>query len=166
MSPRKGETTAKADVRRFELLQAAKAGTSQKRIAEVLGVSQQYVSKETRKLLDDLARENSNAADKVRALQNERLTHLVQAYWTKAVGFRDDTGNTIPPDLKAADYLLKVLDRISAINGVIPDQPLINVDQRQITVADKEMTFSIERASSRPVELLKTPKNEQLRSKE
>ena len=153
MSPRKGETTAKADVRRFELLQAAKAGTSQKRIAEVLGVSQQYVSQETRKILDVLARENSDAADKVRALQNERLTHLIQAYWSKAIGYVDASGNRIEPDLKHGEFLLKVLDRVSAINGVIPDQPLINIDQRSITVADKEMTFSIERASSRVVEV-------------
>ena len=100
-----------------------------------------------------MAQENTDAADKIRALQNERLTHLVQAYWTKAIGYSDASGNRVEPDLKHAEFLLKVLDRVSAINGVIPSEPLINVDQRQITVADKEMTFSIERASSRTVEL-------------
>ena len=43
--------------------------------------------------------------------------------------------------------VLKIMHRISEINGVIPKEPLITIDQRAIHLTQGEVTFSIEAAS-------------------
>ena len=43
--------------------------------------------------------------------------------------------------------VMSILHRISEINGVIPKEPLITIDQRSIQLAQGEVTFSIEAAS-------------------
>ena len=44
--------------------------------------------------------------------------------------------------------VLQIMHRISEINGVIPDKPLITIDQRSISLTHGEVTFSIEAASA------------------
>ena len=43
--------------------------------------------------------------------------------------------------------VMSIMHRISEINGVIPKEPLITIDQRAIHLTQGEVTFSIEAAS-------------------
>ena len=51
-------------------------------------------------------------------------------------------------DEAATKMVLQIMHRISEINGVIPDKPLITIDQRSIQLTQGEVTFSIEAASA------------------
>ena len=48
------------------------------------------------------------------------------------------------------------MHRISEINGVIPDRPLISIDQRSIQMTQGDVTFSIEAASGNTNEINST----------
>ena len=53
------------------------------------------------------------------------------------------------PDEKATKMVLDILKRISEINGVIPDKPLVNIDNRQVHINEVqgEIVFSVESAN-------------------
>lgn len=54
----------------------------------------------------------------LREVMQQRLEELHQAYWKYARGFTTKRGREIPPDPKAGEFLLKVLDRHSRLMGV------------------------------------------------
>ena len=68
----------------------------------------------------------------------ERYTTLLSRWWPQALA-ADET---------ATKMVLSIMHRISEINGVIPDKPLITIDQRSIQLTQGEVTFSIEAASA------------------
>ncbi len=126
-----------AEARRYKMLELTKAGQTQRQIAETLGVALSLVNREIKRVLGELAAKHSGTADQVRGLQMERYTTLLSRWWPTAL-----TG-----DEAATKMVLQIMHRISEINGVIPDQPLITIDQRSINLAQGEVTFSIEAAS-------------------
>jgi hypothetical protein len=77
----------------------------------------------------------------------QRYNQLLSAYWYDAVGTKEKK-----PDLKTGELLLKVLEKINLINGIIPDRPLISIDNRSIQFDAGDLSFSIEKASSRQLE--------------
>ena len=126
-----------AEARRYQMLELTKAGATQRQIAETLGVALSLVNREIKRVLGELAAKHANTADQVRGLQMERYTTLLSRWWPQALA--GDEG--------ATKMVLQIMHRISEINGVIPDQPLITIDQRSINLAQGEVTFSIEAAS-------------------
>ena len=137
LSPTKAQRIA-AETRRYQMLELAKAGATERQIADTLGVARSLVHREIKRVLGDLAQAASHAADSVRALQMERYTTLLSRWWPQALN----------GDLEATRMVMSVMHRISEINGVIPKEPLISIDQRSIHLTDGEVTFSIEAASS------------------
>ena len=126
-----------AETRRYQMLELTKAGRTEKEIAEELGVARSLVNRDVRRVLDELARSATGTADSVRALQMERYTTLLSRWWPQALA----------GDEAATKMVLSIMHRISEINGVIPKEPLITIDQRAIHLTQGEVTFSIEAAS-------------------
>ena len=126
-----------AEIRRYQMLELTKGGATEKQIAETLGVDKSLVHKDVKRVLNDLAEKYSGMADQIRGLQMERYTTLLSRWWPQAL-----TG-----DEAATKMVLQIMHRISEINGVIPDRPLISIDQRSIRLTQVEVTFSIEAAS-------------------
>ena len=129
---------ANAEVRRYQTLELYKGGATEKQIAETLGVSKALVHKDIKRVLSDLAQKYSGMADAIRALQMDRYSTLLSRWWPQALS----------GDVEATRMVMSIMHRISEINGVIPKEPLITIDQRSIHLTQGEVTFSIEAASS------------------
>jgi hypothetical protein len=127
-----------AETRRYQMLELYKGGATERQIAEVLQVDRALVHRDIKRVLRELAEKYANVADEIRGLQMERYTTLLQRWWQPAVG----------GDEHATKMVLQIMHRISEINGVIPDKPLISIDQRSIQLQQGEVTFSIEAASA------------------
>ena len=126
-----------AETRRYQMLELTKAGATERQIAEALGVSKGLVHRDVKAVLQELAKTYSRTADNVRALQMDRYMTLLSKWWPQAL-----TG-----DEAATKMVLQIMHRISEINGVIPNEPLITIDQRSISLTQGEVTFNIEAAS-------------------
>ena len=135
--PRKSDRI-NAETRRYQMLELTKAGATERQIADTLGVSRSLVHRDLKKVLEDLAKTYSRTADSVRSMQMERDSTLLFRWWQQAMN-GDET---------ATRMVLQIMQRISEINGVIPNEPLISIDQRAIHLTQGEVTFSIEAASS------------------
>ena len=112
-----------AELRRYQTIQLKVAGASERTIAQQLKVSPALVHRDIKRVLGDLARDSMGAADEIRALQMERYNQLLLSWWpiakSSAEGIR---------------WVLQIMGRIDAINGLIPNRPLINmVDASQNT---------------------------------
>jgi len=128
---------AEWELRRYQMLELYKGGATEKQIGETLGVDKSQVHRSIKRVLNDLAEKYSGMADQMRGLQMERYTTLLSRWWPQALA-GDET---------ASNMVLKIMHRISEINGVIPKEPLISIDQRAIHLTQGEVTFSIEAAS-------------------
>ena len=126
-----------AETRRYQMLELTKAGATERQIADTLGVARSLVHRDLKKVLEDLAKTYSRTADSVRAMQMERYSTLLSRWWPQALA----------GDEAATNMVMKIMHRISEINGVIPKEPLITIDQRAIHLTQGEVTFSIEAAS-------------------
>ena len=127
-----------AETRRYQILELTKSGATERQIAETLQVQRSFVHKELKKVLSDLAQKHSGTADHVRGLQMERYSTLLSTWWRP----------TLAGDEAATKMVLSIMHRISEINGVVPDKPLISIDHRSISMTQGEVTFSIEAASA------------------
>ena len=132
------QVQANAETRRYQMLELYKGGATERQIAEVLGVDRSLVHRDIKRVLRELADKYANVADEIRGLQMERYTTLLQRWWQPALSGEEH----------ATKMVLQIMHRISEINGVIPDKPLISIDQRSIQLTQGEVTFSIEAASA------------------
>ena len=131
------QVRAAAETRRYQTLELYKGGATEKQIAETLGVSKALVHKDIKRVLSDLADRHAGMADAIRALQMDRYSTLLSRWWPQALS----------GDVEATKMVMSIMHRISEINGVIPKEPLITIDQRSIHLTQGEVTFSIEAAS-------------------
>lgn len=123
--------------RRNRVLQSKVAGATVRQIAEQEGVSVAQIQKDVYRALGDLAKEHVGHADQVRAMQMERYNQLLLRWYSPALN-RD-------PD--ATNIVLKIMDKINQIHGVIPDKSLIQIQQNSFNVNDTPVTFLIENAN-------------------
>ena len=121
--------------RRMRVLQAKVSGASVRQIAEQEGVSAGQIQKDVVRALGELSKEHVGHADQVRAMQMERLNQLLLRWYPLA----------LQQDAEATNITLKIIDKISQINGVIPDKPLIAIQQNY---ANAPVTFIIENANN------------------
>jgi len=136
-SPNKSQRVI-METRRYTILELTKAGFTEREIADRMGISKSHVHREAKRVLNDLAEKYSGMADQVRGLQMERYMALLSTWWPHALN----------GDEAATRTVLSIMHKISEINGVIPDRPLITIDQRSINLTQGEVTFSIEAASA------------------
>ena len=115
-----------AETRRYQMLELTKAGRTEKEIAEHLGVARSLVTKDVKRVLDELARSATRTADAVRAIQMERYLALLSRWWLPAM----------QGDAEATRMVLSIMARIDTINGIIPDRPLIDMRTQTIQVGE------------------------------
>ncbi len=127
------------ELRRYRILEMKLAGATERQIAEREGISHGLVNRDVQKILGDMAKQNVGNADQMRALQMERYNALLLRQWQLAMA----------GDKDAITIVLRLLDRINQINGIIPDRPLINMslEQNMMAINNGPVTFKIETAS-------------------
>jgi hypothetical protein len=89
-------------------------------IAEQIGVNPASVTKILQRGLERRATEEGPTVEAARALYLDGLRELKRAWMPLALGtfvIDDDTGTTVRPDPRAADIVLKILDREAAAQG-------------------------------------------------
>lgn len=94
--------------RELRALELRKAGASYAQIAEVLGISRSAAHKAVARALDKVIAEVRENADRLRALELERLDHLSRELWRQA----------LKGHLGAIDRLLKVMERRAKLLGL------------------------------------------------
>lgn len=123
--------------RRMRVLQSKVAGASVRQIAEQEGVSAGQIQKDVNRALGELSKEHIGHADQVRSMQMERYNQLLLRWYQPA----------LRQDAEATNIVLKIMDKISQINGVIPDKPLIAIQQNAFGDSTP-VTFIIENANN------------------
>jgi len=103
------------------MLELVKAGYTERQIAERMGVARSLVHVDIKRVLGELARLSTHTADNVRSVQMERYTALLAKWWPLA----------LEGDEAATVMALKIMSRIDAVNGIIPDRPLIDMSVTQ-----------------------------------
>ena len=121
--------------RRLKALELKTMGHTVRDIAEQLNVSPTTAHNDIDALLSDMANKDISRANNSKMLVNQRYEALIRAYFDKATG----------GDIEAAKLVIDILFRQSKINGLIPKEPLLNINQ--INPPELEaFTFNIERA--------------------
>ena len=133
--PRQNGAEIARKQRRMRVLQSKVAGASVRQIAEQEGVSAGQIQKDVIRALGELSKEHVGHADQVRAMQMERLNQLLLRWYPLA----------LQQDAAATNITLKIIDKISQINGVIPDKPLVAIQQNY---DNAPVTFIIENANN------------------
>jgi len=136
--PRQNGDAIARQQRRFRVLQAKVAGASVRQIAEQENVSTAQIQKDVQRSLGELAREHVGHADTVRVMQMERYNQILLRWYNRALNNDPDATNIV----------LKIMDKINQINGVIPDKSMIQIQQNSFNVNDNPVTFVIENANA------------------
>ncbi len=114
--------------RRHRVIQAKIAGRSEAEIAEQAGVAQYTIWKDIRAYLGEVRREDKEAVQAEYDLQRARYERLLLRWWSQATG-PDDTQAA-----RATGIVLDLLRRLDTIGGLIPEKPLIQLQQRNVMV--------------------------------
>ena len=120
--------------RRYSVLELHFSGASEREIAKREGISTGLAHNDLKAALDMLAQRHMGMADEVRAVQMERYNALLSTWWRAALS----------GDIEATTVVLKILHHINQINGVIPDKPLITLQQNTLNIESSPVTFHIE----------------------
>ena len=123
-----------ADLRRHRALEMKVAGATDRQIAEAEGVSVGLINRDIKKKLSQLDIESGPTADELRALQMERYNKLLMRNWPGALA-----GEKEP-----SERVLKIMNHINQICGLIPDKPLISMNLLQQTLLTDNSTFTFE----------------------
>ena len=105
--------------RRMKALELKTKGHTIRAIAEQLSVSPTTAHNDIDTLLSDMAEKDTGRANNNRMLLNQRYEALISAYFSKATG----------GDIEAAKLVIDVLSKQAKINGLIPKEPLLNINQ-------------------------------------
>ena len=122
--------------RRLKALELKTMGHTVRAIAEQLNVSSTTAHNDIDAMLRDIADKDTGRANNNRMLLNQRYEALISAYFSKATG----------GDIEAAKIVIDVLGKQAKINGLIPKEPLLNINQISPPPIE-EFTFEINRAN-------------------
>lgn len=157
------------------MLQMRLTGATEQQIAKALSVSNALVHKEIKRRLGEVRREDKEAVDREHSLQNARYERMLLRWWPVAIagetarscprckgsGTISDNacyvcgGDGIVVDDQragaATDRVLKIMHQMNEIGGLIPEKPLIqiNQDNRQQTLVFKVVYDSDETLSNK-----------------
>ena len=117
-----------AEQRRQQVIQMKMAGATEQAIADQLGVSRAQVWNDVKRRLAEVRRDDKEAVQQEYNLQRSRYERLLLRWWSQATG---------PDDERAANATRMVLDilrRLDTIGGLIPEKPLIQLQQQNVMV--------------------------------
>ena len=114
--------------RRHRVIQAKIAGRSEAEIAEQEGVAQYTIWKDIRAYLAEVRRDDKEAVQQEYNLQRARYERLLLRWWDKAIGKNSDHA------VRATGIVLDILRRLDTIGGLIPEKPLIQLQQQNVMV--------------------------------
>ena len=114
--------------RRHRVIRAKIAGRSEAEIAEQEGVAQYTIWKDIRAYLGEVRREDKEAVQAEYDLQRARYERLLLRWWDHTIG--EDSGQAA----RATGIVLDILRRLDTIGGLIPEKPLIQLQQQNVMV--------------------------------
>lgn len=93
------------------------AGLTNRKIAEKLGVTEVTVGKYIRDYVLSYTAPDEQVAE-VRRVMDDRLEHLHEIWWPRAVGRQADDGTwDLPPSKDAGEMVLKIMERKAKLSG-------------------------------------------------
>ena len=117
-----------AENRRSQVLQMKMAGATEQAIAEQVGVSKTQVHNDIHRRLAEVRRDDKEAVQLEYNLQRARYERLLLRWWSQAIGPADDQS------ARATGIVLDILRRLDTIGGLIPEKPLIQLQQQNLIV--------------------------------
>jgi uncharacterized protein (DUF433 family) len=117
-----------AEARRQTVIQMKMAGETEQEIADQLGVSKAQVWNDVKRRLAEVRRDDKEAVQQEYNLQRSRYERLLLRWWSQATG-PDDTQAA-----RATGIVLDILRRLDTIGGLIPEKPLIQLQQQNVMV--------------------------------
>ena len=117
-----------AEDRRSQVIHLKMAGATEQAIADQVGVSPTQVHNDIHRRLAEVRRDDKEAVQQEYNLQKSRYERLLLRWWTQATG-RDDTQAA-----RATGIVLDILRRLDTIGGLVPDKPLIQLQQQNVMV--------------------------------
>ena len=114
--------------RRHRVIQAKIAGRSEAAIAEQEGVAQYTIWKDIRAYLGEVCRDDKEAVQQEYDLQRARYERLLLCWWDSAIGEGSDHS------ARATGIVMDILRRLDTIGGLIPEKPLIQLQQQNVMV--------------------------------
>jgi hypothetical protein len=121
-------TRIAAELRRSQVLQLKQAGASEQAIADQLGVSKTQINNDVKRRLAEIRKGDTDAVQEEYTLQKSRYERLLLRWWSQATG-PDDTQAA-----RATGIVLDILRRLDTIGGLIPEKPLIQLQQQNVMV--------------------------------
>ena len=115
-----------AENRRSQVLQMKMAGATEVAIAEQVGVSKTQVHNDIHRRLAEVRRDDKEAVQQEYNLQRSRYERLLLRWWSQATGPDDERA------AKATQMVLDILRRLDTIGGLIPEKPLIQLQQQNV----------------------------------
>ena len=104
------------------------AGATETAIAEQVGVSKTQVHNDIHRRLAEVRRDDKEAVQLEYNLQRARYERLLLRWWSHAIGPADDQS------ARATGIVLDILRRLDTIGGLVPDKPLIQLQQQNLIV--------------------------------
>lgn len=93
------------------------AGLTNRRIAERVGVTESTVAKYIRDYVLSQTAPDDQVAE-VRRVMDDRLEHLHEIWWPRAMGRQFDDGSwDVPPSKDAGEMVLKIMERKAKLTG-------------------------------------------------
>ena len=117
-----------AEQRRQQVIQMKMAGATEQAIADQLGVSRAQVWNDVKRRLAEVRRDDKEAVQQEYNLQRSRYERLLLRWWSQATGPDDERA------AKATQMVLDILRRLDTIGGLVPDKPLIQLQQQNVMV--------------------------------
>ena len=117
-----------AENRRSQVLQMKMAGATETAIAEQVGVSKTQVHNDIHRRLAEVRRDDKEAVQQEYNLQRTRYERLLLRWWHPAISADDERA------AKATQMVLDILRRLDTIGGLIPEKPLIQLQQQNVMV--------------------------------
>ena len=117
-----------AENRRSQVLQMKMAGATEQAIAEQVGVSKTQIHNDIHRRLAEVRRDDKEAVQLEYNLQRARYERLLLRWWDQAIGEDSDQA------ARATGVVLDILRRLDTIGGLVPDKPLIQLQQQNIMV--------------------------------
>ena len=117
-----------AELRRSQVLQLKQAGASEQAIADQLGVSKTTINNDIKRRLSEVKKADVEAVQEEYTLQKSRYERLLLRWWSQAIGADDNQA------ARATGIVLDILRRLDTIGGLIPEKPLIQLQQQNVMV--------------------------------
>ena len=121
-------TRITAELRRSQVLQLKQAGASEQAIADQLGVSKTQINNDVKRRLAEIRKADTEAVEQEYTLQRSRYERLILRWWSQATGPDDERA------AKATQMVLDIRRRLDTIGGLVPDKPLIQLQQQNVMV--------------------------------